>query len=436
MRTTGLFVCGLAGLIGTSGPASASEPEWRLLRQTEVEASSFLRSNWNKYSENYHPNYVADDDPKTAWVEGVDGNGEGETLRLPTSVLKEARAVRLRIRNGYQKSEGLLSANAAPRGVRVAVLGGAGEVAHADVTLTRTMGWQEVVVPLPPGKGVSAVELRVDSVHPGSKYKDTCISDVQVFADTDVVYRSAIEEARFQRLQAWTAERKKTAAYFASLPATYPFAATAFREVAGDDADHVAVTRQLLAVKKEAEAAREAGGWMKVTRKRGELEAPDQLWLLGDFLDVFQTGQLGFFESDDQFAKRKREEFVYGWNERHRTNAKVTFTDDSRAVPATLWFEVHSAGEERGPWHNTRQVFTRCNEQGQPTMIFVRAISDDELGRREVLSRFSVRWTAEGQVDRIERVTRTFIEGLDPSVLEQYGSKLFERALYTPASGV
>ena len=73
-------------------PAHAEGPDWKVLRQTEVQASSFLQSNWNKYSENYHPNYVADENPSTAWVEGVTGNGEGESIVLPTNPIKSARA--------------------------------------------------------------------------------------------------------------------------------------------------------------------------------------------------------------------------------------------------------------------------------------------------------------------------------------------------------
>ena len=424
------------GALAFAVPAHAADPEWRLLRHTEVEASSFLRSNWNKYSENYHPNYVADDDPKTAWVEGVDGNGEGEVLRLPTSVIKEARAVRLRIRNGYQKSEGLLAANAAPREVRVAVLGGQGEVAHVNATLERKMGWQEVVVPLPAGAGVSEVALRVDSVHAGSKYKDTCISDIQVYVDTDVVYRAAIEEARHQRLLAWTAERRKTAAYFASLPATYPFASTAFVRTDGDNTDHAVVSKELRALEKQAVAASGAGGWMKLTRKRGAIEAPDQLWFLDDFLDLFQAGELAWFETDDKFAKKQKETYNYGWNENYRTNAKVVFADTAKSVPASIWYEVHSAGEERGPWRDTRQIYATCDDQGRPTSVFVRTQTGDELGQREILQRFTIRWSSSGQVDHIERVSRTWFEGVDPNVLERFGTQLFERDLFTPASGV
>src|SRR5262245_20648523 len=97
----------------------AALADYQRLYADQAKASSYLKSNWNKYEENYHPNYVLDDDPKTAWVEGVDGNGEGETLSLEVSPLKTAKRVKLVVFNGYQKSKALLEANAAPEKLTV-----------------------------------------------------------------------------------------------------------------------------------------------------------------------------------------------------------------------------------------------------------------------------------------------------------------------------
>ena len=433
---TPLWLAASAVWLAGATPSHAAAPEWRLLRHTEVEATSFLQSNWNKYSENYHPNYAADDDPTTAWVEGVDGHGEGQVLRLPTSVIKEARAVRLRIRNGYQKSAGLLAANSAPRDVQVMVEAGGRTVAQAAATLERKMGWQEVVVPLPAGVGVSAVAVRVDSVHPGSKYKDTCISDVQVYVDTDVPYRAAIEAARLQRLQAWTAERRKTAAYFASLPATYPFVSTAFRSAPVSGGDRAAAEAELRALEVEADQAAQQGGWWSMTRKRGAVESPDQLWLLDAYVDLFQPSELGWFETDDRFAERKKESFDYGWTEHHRTHARVTFADAAQTVPQSIWFEVHTAGEERGPYRDTEQIFVKCDASGRPATVFIREKTTDELGDRTRLERLTVGWSADGRVERLDRVQRTWLEGVDTALAEQeYGMELFTQERYLPATG-
>ena len=77
----------------SAGSAHADEGIERRLHVATANASSFLWNDWNRFQENYHPNYVADGDPKTAWVEGADGNGEGEWLKLPLTELANTTAV-------------------------------------------------------------------------------------------------------------------------------------------------------------------------------------------------------------------------------------------------------------------------------------------------------------------------------------------------------
>ena len=69
------------------------------LHSSGAESSSFLKSSWNKYTENYHPNYVLDANPKTAWVEGVNGHGENESIHIPFSVLSSAESISIKVRN-------------------------------------------------------------------------------------------------------------------------------------------------------------------------------------------------------------------------------------------------------------------------------------------------------------------------------------------------
>ncbi|KFE70200.1 NADase-type glycan-binding domain-containing protein [Hyalangium minutum] len=208
-------------------PGVAAAGEFHRLYAEEASASSFLKSNWNKYEENYHPSYVLDDDPKTAWVEGAEGDGIGESLTIPVSDLRSARAIRLVIFNGYQKSSNLLSANAAAKQLTVTVAGPGGQPsAKKQLTLERKMGPQSFDIPVT--AGVAEVVLTLDSVHPGSKYRDTCISDVQVFVDSDVPYNPTVEKGKRERMLQWKKGRVATAKYFASLPKTYPYASTQF----------------------------------------------------------------------------------------------------------------------------------------------------------------------------------------------------------------
>ncbi len=209
-------------------PSLAAAGGFQRLHSEQATATSFLKSNWNKYEENYHPSYVLDDDPKTAWVEGAEGDGVGESLTIPVSALKSARAVRLVLFNGYQKSPGLLNANSAPKQLTVTVRAPGGqESVKRQLTLQRKMGPQSFDIPV--SGAVADVVLTIDSVHPGSKYKDTCVSDVQVFVDSEVPYNAAVEKGKREALVQWKKERLEAAKYFASLPRSYPFAATRFQ---------------------------------------------------------------------------------------------------------------------------------------------------------------------------------------------------------------
>jgi len=210
--------------------AHGAEPDWKLLHAPEATASSFLQNNWNKFTENYHPSYILDDNPRTAWVEGVDGNGEGEWLEVPLSRVSAAKAVRLRIRNGYQKSENLHKANAAPTKVRVELLASVGAVHTEELALDgAAMDWQTLVLTPAEPVAMRGLRLTVLETRDGTAYKDTCISDVEVAVQVDDgTYSKLYENAKKQQLLAWIGSREEAAAFFANTPKQWPFASTHF----------------------------------------------------------------------------------------------------------------------------------------------------------------------------------------------------------------
>jgi hypothetical protein len=199
----------LAALLPQRSPAATSIE--RRLYADRVDSSSFLWNDWNRFQENYHPLYAADDDPKTAWVEGAKSAGDGEWLRFNLSHLDRTSLVRLRIQNGYQKSNTLYKANGRAREVTITLLPSG---VSTKATLTDGQSWQELQIAQPEGV-LEAVELRVDSVYAGSKYSDLCVSDVQIFATSSVPDNPAVEKARYDRVLRWKADRIAAAAAFA-----------------------------------------------------------------------------------------------------------------------------------------------------------------------------------------------------------------------------
>jgi hypothetical protein len=210
---TVLFACATPGVAAAApgaptpgapvAPPPLATPIERRLHSDNIDASSFLWNDWNKFVENYHPNYIADDDPATAWVEGAKGSGAGEWLRIQTTPLDRTTRVRLHVRNGYQKSKDLFKANARAKDVTLRLLPSKIE---KQVTLADRDGWQDVAIEQPSGL-VRTVELVVTSVYDGTKYEDLCISDVQVFATSSTPDNPAFEKSKHDTLMAWRAAR-------------------------------------------------------------------------------------------------------------------------------------------------------------------------------------------------------------------------------------
>lgn len=172
-------------VFGVTKDAWASKTNLNRLYVPSAQASSFLQNNWNKYQENYHPNYAFDDNPATAWVEGKEGYGEGEEISWKVSSLASAKRIHLRIRSGYQKSKKLFGANSAPKQVELILDNGQGRtVATKKFDLKRAMGFQNLEMDLPGETGFEFLKLRILSTYPGTVYKDTCISDIQTFVES------------------------------------------------------------------------------------------------------------------------------------------------------------------------------------------------------------------------------------------------------------
>ncbi len=182
----------------------------RRLFSDSIEASSFLWNDWNRFQENYHPNYIADDDAKTGWVEGNDNSGVGEWVRVAVTPLEGVTKVRLKIRNGYQKTAALFKANARAKGITVKLLP-SGKVVQA--TLEDKQGWQEITIAQGTGQ-LLGVELGVSSVFEGSKYADLVISDVQVFATSTTRDNPTFEKSKRDELLAWRKARMAAAKLF------------------------------------------------------------------------------------------------------------------------------------------------------------------------------------------------------------------------------
>lgn len=400
--------------------------EPKRLYTASAQASSFLLNNWNKYQENYHPNYAFDDNVDTAWVEGAAGNGIGESLTWKVSTLESASKVILNIKNGYQKSDRLFAANAAPRKIQVSLLRDAGKpVVSKSYELKKSKGIQRIELDIPKEEGFSLVELKIVSTHPGTVYKDTCVSDIETWVVSKVPYNEKAELAKQNELKNWIKSRLEDAKYFAKLPVQYPFASSAFRATENKEKSEQAqecteermihpekyspapfsvqfqrkkptpvfkavFTAQDLAFMEEAfvktKALRADPAWYRKTlsSQAKALKAPDISGLSSHLSeDVvalmaqhLHADQITFFEANQAVASSTSKGNAYSEARQVVSNDKIA-RDSSNPSPKALYFWVKTVGVERGVWERQQHFLLAYGGDKRLEKMAVWEHSDD-----------------------------------------------------------
>ena len=143
-------------------------PEIRMRDVKDVSASSYLSEKNIKHV----PDRIMDGDTTTAWVEGVEGNGEGESITFTFGDLYVVSDIK--IWNGYQKSEDLYYKNARTSELELEFSDGSTErISLQDMA----SGFQEFALER---HVTSYVKVKIVSTYDGSKYEDTVISEIEL----------------------------------------------------------------------------------------------------------------------------------------------------------------------------------------------------------------------------------------------------------------
>lgn len=149
-------------------PEQEEAPEIHMQDVKDVSASSYLSEKNIKHV----PDLIMDGDTTTAWVEGVDGNGEGESITFTFGDLYAVSDIK--IWNGYQKSEDLYYKNARPAELELEFSDGSTEQISLQDT---SSGFQEFALER---HVTSYVKVKIISTYEGSKYEDTVISEIEL----------------------------------------------------------------------------------------------------------------------------------------------------------------------------------------------------------------------------------------------------------------
>lgn len=155
-----------------------------------------------RWCSRHAPGAIADGDPSTAWAEGVEGPGHHEIV---VAVGLDPRRP-VEIFSGHGKSTALFRQNRRPRRVRVHLLrstqpsvatapwegdyelySAARVIGRAECTLRDHFGYQPLCLPKvenPPVDEATlfephAIAIEIIDTYPGTRYPDTCISEVR-----------------------------------------------------------------------------------------------------------------------------------------------------------------------------------------------------------------------------------------------------------------
>jgi hypothetical protein len=147
--------------------------QWMMHARFTAAASSVLKE--TDGTEHVAEN-ITDWGRDTAWVEGHESDGLGESITV--TLTKSAKVSRIGIVNGYAKSRDLYFANNRAMLLKVSVNGGKPfDVEIPDEYLEHEHFWFD----LPKSFSlVKTVKLEIAAIHPGTRYKDTAISDIDL----------------------------------------------------------------------------------------------------------------------------------------------------------------------------------------------------------------------------------------------------------------
>lgn len=173
------FLAGLAGLL-FAGPAQAATlcntiDDALVFEREQVCVSSALPS---QSGNSYGADNLQDGDPRTAWCEASSGHGEGTEITWEWQGAAPLRGIWMT--NGYTKSDSIWAKNSRIRDIVIEVwIEGSrpDDFIRYYQTLEDRQGEQLIAMrdPLVP---LRKLVIRIDSVYPGSKWSDTCITEV------------------------------------------------------------------------------------------------------------------------------------------------------------------------------------------------------------------------------------------------------------------
>lgn len=142
----------------------------------DVKCSSYLPSSGGN---TYTVDMLNDGDFRTAWVEGAKGDGIGEWVEFriknhPGKKVVSTTFWGVNISNGYRKSKDLWAKNSRVKQLRMDINGKPRLAINLkDSMFNQNIGFKRLDI-----KPGDVLRFTITGIYPGSKYKDTCITEL------------------------------------------------------------------------------------------------------------------------------------------------------------------------------------------------------------------------------------------------------------------
>ena len=142
-------------------------------RPLHLEAGSISPSSVLTPPEAYHADFLFDSRLEFGWAEGKEDEGIGESITFDFD--REVKVTRLKIWNGYQRSDDHFQKNARVKDFTFGLAGGTEKAYQLGDTQSPN------VIDLDDALEGKSFTLNIKSAYPGSKYKDLLMSELRFF---------------------------------------------------------------------------------------------------------------------------------------------------------------------------------------------------------------------------------------------------------------
>merc|ERR1712072_786612 len=214
----------------------------------------------NQYDENYHPNYILDDNPNTTWT--IKANQQNKSIQIPLTPLSSANSITLKMRNGNQNSKLSFTANGSVKTAKINFLNNRKEVKKSiELEFQQEYGWQEQHGELPNQMAFQYIELDVTSGYKGKESNLISISDVQFLIDSDVPYNESAQKRNQKRLLEWTQAKEEQAKISKDHNLKNPFASNQYKRQGPESIPLQEAQQQMASYKQRMKKLRASKSW-------------------------------------------------------------------------------------------------------------------------------------------------------------------------------